>query len=424
MAWYNNLLSKFKIANLGENASEYGLTPSQLFDRIGTGSFTGQDVSESTAMRVSAVYGCVSLIAGAISSMSTPVYERTETGRKKSQNHEYWWLLNEQANAEVTASTMWTYLTSSLLFYGDAYLEIERFSLSSNKVKGFKLLHPRHVEPFRDSNNKLKYRITPYTDNNTIAHPQYILDPADIIHVPSLGFDGLTSVSPITWAARQSIGIALAAEEYSAKFFKNGAASDVAIKSEKNLTPDQAESIRASYAARNAGHNNYHTPMVLSGGLSVEKLSINPDDAALISTREFTVEEICRVFRVPPHMVGHTSKSTSWGTGIEQQSIGFVKYTLLPLITAIQQEFNRKLWPTRQKYFIEFNTASLERGDIKTRYEAYRIMLGRAGERPVLSVNDVRRLENYEPIEGGDDMSPVTSQQSDNQQSDTEKAQE
>lgn len=407
MNWYKTLISKLNISNLGENSSEFGLTPQQLFDRIGTGSFTGQEINESTAMRVSAVYGCVSLISGAIASMSTPVYERTETGRKKSEGHEYWWLLNEQANSEVTASTMWTYLTSSLLFYGDAFLEIERFNLSSNRVKGFKLLHPQNVEPFRDTNGKLFYRITPQTSLSQASKAQYILDPADIIHVPSLGFNGLTSVSPITWAARQSIGIALAAEEYSAKFFKNGAASDVAIKSAKSLTSDQAESIRTSYAARNAGKNNYHTPMVLSGGLEIEKLSINPEDAALISTREFSVEEICRVFRVPPHMVGHTSKTTSWGTGIEQQSIGFVKYTLLPLITAIQQEFNRKLWPIRQKYFIEFNTASLERGDIKTRYEAYRIMLGRAGERPVLSVNDVRRLENYEPIEGGDDMSPI-----------------
>lgn len=412
MAWYNNLISKFKIANhIGQNASEYGLTPQQLFDRIGTGSFTGQDINESTAMRVSTVYGCVSLIAGAISSMSTPIYERTATGRKKAEGHEYWWLLNEQSNSEVTASTMWTYLTSSLLFYGDAYLEIERFSLSSNKVKGFKLLHPQHVQPFRDSNGKLKYRITPHSDNKVIA--QYVLDPADIIHVPSLGFDGLTSVSPITWAARQSIGIALAAEEYSAKFFMNGAASDIAIKSEKPWTKEQADLIRANYVAKNSGRGNYHMPMLLSGGVDIEKLSINPNDAALISTREFSVEEICRVFRVPPHMVGHTSKSTSWGTGIEQQSIGFVKYTLLPLITAIQQEFNRKLWPIRQKYFIEFNTASLERGDIKTRYEAYRIMLGRAGERPVLSVNDVRRLENYEPVEGGDDMSPIGQQTQD-----------
>jgi HK97 family phage portal protein len=406
MAWYNNLIAKFKIANhIGENASEYGLTPQQLFDRIGTGSFTGQEISESTAMRVSAVYGCVSLIAGAISSMSTPVYERTPTGRKKSDGHEYWWLLNEQANKEVTASTMWTYLTSSLLFYGDGYLEIIRYSLTSNRVKGFKLLHPQNVEPFRDEKDSLYYRITPSN-----GKPKYILDPADIIHVPSLGYDGLTSVSPITWAARQSIGIALAAEEYSAKFFKNGAASDIAIKSDKSITTEQADLLRASYASRNAGKNNYHMPMVLSGGLQIEKLSINPEDAALIATREFTVEEICRVFRVPPHMVGHTSKSTSWGTGIEQQSIGFVKYTLLPLITAIQQEFNRKLWPAQQKYFIEFNTASLERGDIKTRYEAYRIMLGRAGERPVLSVNDVRRLENYEPIEGGDDMSAIGQQ--------------
>lgn len=388
---------------LGQNASESGLTPEQLYDRLVSGSsYSGQAVTVDTALRVSTVYGCVSLIAGAIATISAQIFERTKEGRKKAEDHEYWWLLNEQSNEDITASTMWTHLASSVLFYGDGFLEILRPSISSAKVKGFKLLHPNRVTPFKTADKRLMYRITP-SDGTA----QYILDPADIIHIPSLGFDGLRSVSPITWAARQNIGIALAAEEYSAKFFENGASSDIALKSTGKLNQDQADLLRASFAARNAGRSNYHVPMILSGGLEVERLSINPEDASLISTRQFTVEEICRVFRVPPHMVGHTTNSTSWGTGIEQQSIGFVKYVLLPMITSIQQEFNRKLWPINPRYFIEFNTASLERGDTKTRFEAYRILVGRAGERPIMSVNDIRRLENQEPVDGGDEMTPV-----------------
>lgn len=402
------------IKALGANASESGLTPEQLYDRLVSGSsYSGQPVTVDTAMRVSTVYACVSLIAGAIATISAQIYERTTAGRKKAEGHEYWWLLNEQSNEDITASTMWTHLVSSILFYGDGFLEILRPSISSSKVKGFNLLHPQRVTPFRTTDKRLMYRITP-SDGGA----QYVLDSADVIHIPSLGFDGLRSVSPITWAAKQNIGIALAAEEYSAKFFEAGASSDIALKAPGKLNPEQADLLRASYLARASGRSNYHVPIVLSGGLEIEKLSINPEDAALISTRQFTVEEICRVFRVPPHMVGHTTSSTSWGTGLEQQSIGFVKYVLLPPITSIQQEFNRKLWPINPRYFVEFNTASLERGDTKTRFEAYRILVGRAGERPIMSVNDIRRLENQEPVDGGDDMTPV-GKASDSKPSDT-----
>ena len=120
-------------------------------------------------------------------------------------------------------------------------------------------------------------------------------------------------------------------------------------------------------------------------------------DAEIIASRMFGVQELCRIFGVPPHMVGHTEKSTSWGTGIEQQGMGFVRYTLQRHLTPIAQELNRKLWPTRAKYFVEHLTAALERGDLKTRYEAYRIAMGRAGEAPWIDANEVRRIENMPP---------------------------
>lgn len=390
----------------GENGTQIGVSPEQLYETLmgSGGSFSGQAVNEETAMRVSAAYSCIRLVGGAMSGMPVNFYERAGTGAVLVEDHEYWWLLNEQSSVDITAFTMMTWLISSLGFHGDCFIEILRSSIYSNKVKGFLPHHPLRVTPFKDRlSKKLLYRITP-SDGGA----QYVLDSADMIHVPSLGFDGIRSVSPISWAAKQNIGIALAAEEYSAKFFKNGASNQIAIKSEKKLDKEQAELLRSSYIAKYSGNANYHMPIILSGGLELESLSINPEDAALISTRQFTVEEICRVlFNVPPSLVGHTVNTTAWGTGIEQTSIGFVRYSLRPLMTSIQQEFNRKLWPVDTRYFIKFDSTEIERGDLKSQYEAYRIALGRAGEKPWMSQNDVRKKTHMPPIANGDNYDPV-----------------
>jgi HK97 family phage portal protein len=374
--------------------TESGLTAEEFYQRLsGMGStWAGPPVTEDSAMRQATVYACAQLLAGVISTLPLGVFERKEEGRAKV-DHDYWWLLNERANTEMSSSTVWTYLVKSMLFHGDGFLKIERPSAYSNRVIGFTPLHPMRVHPFHaESDGRLLYRITPRTG------AQYTLDPSDIIHVPTLGFDGLRSCSPITHAARQNIGIALAAEEYSARFFSNGAMSEIALKSPKKLDKEQADDLRASFMARYSGTKNAHVPIVLQGGLELEVISITPQDAALLQTRMFSgVEEICRVMGVPPFMVGHTEKTSSWGTGIEQMSIGFVKFGLMSRLVPIAQEFNHKLWPTRSRFFVEHNTAALERGDYKTRMEGYRILAGRAGEAPVMRINEIRKLENLPP---------------------------
>lgn len=395
------------IRALGENGTQAGLDPSQLYDLLNAGntSFSGQAVTEEHAMRVSAVYACISLVAGVISSLPIKIFERTDNGPVEVTSHDFSWLLNEEINQDMTACSAVTWLISSMGFQGDGFWEILRPSMSSNRISGFLPHHPLRVQPFRDSSRRLHYRITP-ADGSA----QYVLDPADIVHIPTLGYNGLRSVSPIAWAAKQNIGIALAAEEYSGKFFKNGATHQVALKSEKGLNEDQINLLRTQYMLKQAGAGNFHMPLILTNGLSVEELSINPEDAALISTRQFTVEEICRVFwRVPPILVGHSSNTTMWGSGVEHLSLGFVKYSLRPVLTAIQQELNRKLWPVDPRFFVKYDTRELERGDLKSFYESLRIGMGRAGERPWLSQNDVRRILGEPPIKGGDDYTPITS---------------
>lgn len=374
----------------GENTSVAGLTAAELSNALGlaSASSAGVAVTPDTALRVSTVYGCVSLIAGAIATLPVGIFERSGADRSKA-DHEYWWLLNEQPDQDWTSAAAWEYIISGKLFYGDGFAELVRPSAVSSRVIGIRPHHPLRVQPLRDERGQLYYRVQPPRGN------AYTLDPADILHLPSLGFDGLTSPSPITYAAREAIGTAIAAESYAGRFFNGGATFDYALKTDSNLSTEQLNNLRASLQARATGGSR--APLVLTGGLSPAQLSVNSKDAEILSTRLFSVEEICRIFGVPPHMVGHTDKTTSWGSGIEQQGIGFVRYTLQRHLTPLAQELNRKLWPARARYFVEHITAALERGDLKGRYEAYRVALGRAGEQPFMSADEVRRLENMPP---------------------------
>lgn len=377
------------IVALGENSTG-SLTLSELTAMIGASavSSSGASVTADTAMKVSAVYGCVSLIAGAISTLPLGVFQRTAEGRDKAE-HPYWWLFNEQASEQWTSSAAIEYLISSKLFYGDGFGRLIRGN-RSNQVVGWEPLHPLSVQPFKHEGRVL-YRVTKSGD------APYTLDSADMIHLPSLGFDGLTSPSPITYAAREAIGTAISAQQFSGQFFAGGANFDYALKTASKLSAEQLAQLKASLLGR--AQNGGRGPLILSGGLEPAQLSVNSKDAEILATRLFTVEEICRVFGVPPHMVGHTDKTTSWGSGIESQGIGFVRYTLQRHLTPMQQELNRKLWPVRERFFVEHITAALERGDLKGRYEAYRIALGRAGEMPFMEPDEVRRLENMPPNE-------------------------
>ena len=383
------------------NSITSDLTADQLSRLLGATSTakSGAVVTAETALRVTTVYGCVALISGTIASLPLCVYERSKGTRKKVEDHEYWWMLNESANDDDTTAVVMEYLLAAKLFYGDGFARLLRPGFNSARVIGYKPYHPTRVEPFRyrDRGERM-YRVT--NDDGS----QEVLYSNDIIHLPSLGFDGLRSPSPITYSAREAIGNSLAAEEFSSKFFAQGSTHDIALRTEKNLTTVQADALRASYLAKYGGGANARTPLILTGGLTAEKLSITPVDAALLPTRQFTVEEICRVFGVPPFMVGAATKATSWGSGVEQMGQGFVKYTLRRHLKPTAQEWNRKLWPTQERYFVEYDTSEITSPDFKTRMEGHRIAIGRAGEPGWITPNEVRHSENMPPEEGGDKL--------------------
>lgn len=379
------------------------LTADELAQRLGmlATSYAGKSVTEASARQVAAVYACVALIAGAVATLPLPIYRRTETGREEV-SHDYYWLLNESPNADMSAAAFWEYMVEGLLFHGDAFAEIIRPSPSSNRMIGLRALHPLRVQPVRRvEDGQLLYNINPdyhFEPQNT---PRYGVDPADILHITGPGFNGLRSVSPITYAARQAIGTSIAAEEFSGKFFSSGARPDIVLEAPGKVDPEQVSLLRSTWTSRYGGVEGASSgPVVLSGGLKMSQFSLSAEDSQLIATRAFQIEEIARIFGVPPHMIGHTDKNTSWGAGVENMGRGFVKFALRRHLNKIEQELNRKLWPTRARYFTKFNVSDLERGDLKSENEALRIALGRAGEPGWMSQDEVRLIKNLPPKGG------------------------
>lgn len=356
---------------------------------------SGYPVNAQTAMRVSAVYACIARIAGAIASLPVPLYERTDDGRKKIDNAPLWWMLNEQPHPIWSAASMWEWVVGCNCLRGDAFIQIQRNS--GGQPNGLLPLHPDTVTA-ENAGDHLVYYIQPRDGSKP-----YGLHQDDVLHIPNLGFDGLRSPSVIRHAAMQSIGIALAADDYSGKLYANGAMPKHAFFWEGKVEPDQIDLLQRTYAERYTGSSQVGKPMVLSKGVEMKEMSMTAVDAELLESRKFQVIDIARAFGVPPHMIGATEASTSWGTGIEQQTIGFVKYTIQPYLNRIEQELNRKLFRTA-RYFVEFQLDGLMRGDYKSRNEGYRIAAGRAGEPGWMTINEIRRLENLPPIAGGDEL--------------------
>lgn len=371
---------------------------SEFYDAVArarTGS--GVVVDERSAMRVSAVYACVGIIAGAITMIPIGTYRRTRDGEKRAQKSDVWWLLNEEPLRRMTAATFWRYMLQARLFHGDAFAEILRGNMG--EAVGFRPIHPGNVEP-KAVGDQLFYAV-----RDTETGRVYGLQQDDMLHITGDGFDGKRSLSPLQYALQDSAGTAIAAGEYSGAFFRNGARPDFALRTDKQtMSREQIDLLRDQIDSRHRGTENAHRPIVLTGGLSVEKITMSSVDAQLLEARKFQVEDVARVFRVPPFMIGHTEKTTSWGSGVEHMSIGFVQYTLGPHLEAIEQELNRKLFKT-QANFCEFNVEGLLRGDSKTRSDFYKGALGGPGSGDGwMTINEVRAKENLPPIAGGDEL--------------------
>ena len=352
-------------------------------------SMSGKSVTPSSAIQVSAVYACVRVIAETIASLPLHVYESTDAGSRKANEHPLYRLLHDEPNTEMTSFIWREVMLSHLLLYGNSYCQILRSGRS--KIVGLYPLLPDHMAVDRDTKGKLTYTYT--TSEGRMEQ----LNPEDVLHIPGLGFDGVMGYSPIA-LEKAAIGLGIAAEEYGSKFFQNGARPS-GILTHPNTVKDPA-ALRASWNAAYGGSGNASRVAVLEEGMTFVPLSMPNNEAQFLETRKFQVTEICRIFRVPPHMIGDLERATF--SNIESQNISFAVHTIRPWLVRIEQAINKTLIPENEKgrYYAQFNIDGLMRGDYKSRMEGYAI----ARQNGWMSANDIRALENLNPIseeEGG-----------------------
>ena len=362
-------------------------------------SMAGQTVTERTAMQNTAVYACVRVLAEGLAELPLHVYQFTDDGGKqRAIKHPLYSLLHDAPNPEMTSFIFRETMMNHLILWGNAYAQIIRNG--QGQITGLYPLMPDRMDVNRASNGELYYTYTQNYDDYLAKNKskQVILLSDEVLHIAGLGFDGLIGYSPIAMA-KNAIGLSMAAEQYGSTFFKNDATLGGVLE-HPNVVKDP-ERLRKSWQSQFSGSNN-HSIAVLEEGMTFHQLSIPPDQAQFLDTRKFQLDEIARIFRVPPHMVGDLDRSTF--SNIEQQSLEFVKYTLNPWCIRWEQAMCQQLLsPTDQrKYFIKFNVDGLLRGDYESRMNGYAI--GR--QNGWLSANDIRELEDLNRIptaEGGDE---------------------
>lgn len=354
-------------------------------------STAGIRVNEETALRVTAVYACVRVIAETVASLPLPLYRRLERGKEKVTAHPLYSILHDMPNPEMTSFTFREVLMTHLLLWGNAYAQIVRDK--RGQVLELWPLSPSGMELVRD--DKARQLVYRYTEGmKTIEYK-----PEQIFHIPGLSFDGVKGLSPIA-VTREAIGLAMATEEFGSRFFGNGARPG-GILEHPGVVKDP-EKLRKSWEEVYKGVHNSHKIAVLEEGMKYHEIGIPPEDAQFLETRKFQLNEICRIFRVPPHLVGDLERATF--SNIEHQSIDFVMHTIRPWLVRWEQAIVKALLlpEERKLYFPRFNVDGLLRGDFKTRMEGYAI--GR--QNGWYSANDIRELEDMNPIpeEAGGDL--------------------
>lgn len=371
-------------------AEKRGETDDFWYQEVGPMSKSGMRVTPDSSMRTTTVFRCVSLIAQSVAMLPLSLFrDKGDEGKEPVKSHPLHAVMHDRPNRSQTAIEYREMCGAHMLLRGNAY-SLKKYD-GAGRIVGLDPLHPDAVTPWLDeSAGRLRYTVringqmTEYSDEQ-------------IFHLRGLSLDGWLGISPIQYC-QESIGITLAAEDYAARFFKNDARPRGILKmpgqfKDKAQRDSFIEDFRKAY-----GGSNRHRTAVLEHGIEYVPIGMDNRDAQFLESRKFQVTDVARIFGVPPHMVGDVEKSTSWGSGIEQQGIGFIQYTLQPWLTRWEQAIKRDLIRD-PKLFAEHNIDALQRGDIATRYAAYE----KGVQNGWLVPNEVRRKENMNPREGLDE---------------------
>ncbi len=384
----------FLLKLLGQDGPENSISADEERFWINSASVmtsSGARVSADTALRVSTAWACTRLISETVAMLPHIVYKRMSNGGKERANdHPLYDILHDQPNKRQTSFEFTDMLQMHALLRGSGYAKI--ISGPRGPVDKLIPVHPDRVLDVEEvDDDTLRYKIL---DRGGQVNT-YLDD--EIFELRGLSLDGVKTVSVMTYA-RESFGLSIAAENFGAKLFRNYSRPGGFLKHPGHLSTEAQDRLREQ-TERQVSGENLHRLGILEEGMEYQQVTLSPEDSQMLQTREFQAEDVCRWWRVPPHMVGLTSKATSWGSGIEELSRGFVAYVLMPWLVRWQQTISKDLIIATEQYFVEFLTEALLRGDIEKRYNAYNI--GRTGG--WLASNDIRRFENMNPIPGGDD---------------------
>ncbi|MBD9635957.1 phage portal protein [Ensifer sp. ENS07] len=353
-------------------------------------SLSGERVTPNSAMKIAAVYACVRIISGALATMPLDIKRRVGDKRLDASDTELWKVLRRRPNKWQKPHQFKRMMQAHVLLRGNAYAMIVRTAVSK-EVQALIPLHPDRVEARQRDDHSMEYIYTrPDGGRVTLRQDQ-------VFHLFCLTLDGVTGVTPITYA-RETLGSALAMERYGAKTFKNGAIVGQVLKHPGKLGVEGQNNLRSSLEAYRSGGENEGKDLILEEGMEVSRMALTAQDAQWIESRKFTRTDIFMFFGLPPHMAGDTEKSTSWGTGLEAQRQGFLDFTQEDYLVMWEEGVTTDLTPEGGDLYAKFNRSAYVRADMKTRWESY----SKGRQMKVLSANDVRRYEDLDPIEGGD----------------------
>ncbi|MDR0249846.1 MAG: phage portal protein [Burkholderiales bacterium] len=370
------------------------LSPSSLAEIRGQKSYgmsdSGKQVDVDSSLALSAVWACVRLLSETISTLPIQIFERGKDGKRALKyDHPLYQILHDTPNADMSAVDFWCVMQAAVELQGNAFA----LKLRAGKdIIGLDPLKSEGMKVTRDKSGALVYE---YKDK----HRENKFTEDDILHIRGFTLDGVMGMSTIAYA-KSAIGLALAADGVANDTFRSGLRPAGILTVQKPMSREQREAYYERMEAWKAKRTG--SVMVLEMGETLTDAKLSPEDAQLLASRAFSVADVCRWFGVPPYLIGHTEKSTSWGTGLEQQNIGFLTYTLAPRLSRIAQAVGRCLIPIedRQRYFAEFNIEGLLRADSSARAAFYSQMT----QNGVMTRNEVRSKENLQPLDGGDEL--------------------
>ncbi|MCL8047520.1 phage portal protein, partial [Pseudomonas aeruginosa] len=379
---------RFKSALLDWLGVPIGLTDGAFWQEWFGTSASGKNVTVDKALQLSTVWACVRLLSESVSTLPLKLYRRLPDGsREQAKDHPLFRLLCRTPNAEMTPQRFMLMVVASICLRGNAFVEKK---MIGTRVVALVPLLPQYMRVKREDSGRLKYT---YTENGV----ERVIPENSLMHIRGFGLDGVCGMLPVTMG-REIFGSAMSAEEAAAKVFAQGMQASGILSGDTTLTPKQREDLRASLTAF-MGSQNAGKIMVAEAGLKYQGITMNPEAAQMLESRSFNVEEMCRWFRVPPFMVGHMDKQSSWASSVEAQNLHFLTNSLRPLLVNIEQEITRCLIgeADADEFFAEFAVEGLLRADSTARAAWYNTAL----QNGWMSRNEVRRLENLPPIEGG-----------------------